>query len=56
MAVVTLDAMHTQTHTATTIRAEGAHYVFTVKANNEHLHAQLKELGVEAGARTRHTR
>ncbi|WP_143847497.1 ISAs1 family transposase, partial [Nocardiopsis sp. JB363] len=38
-AVVTLDAMHTQTDTATTIRGGGAHYVFTVKANNKHLYA-----------------
>ena len=43
-AVLTVDAMHTQTDTATTIRARGAHYVFTVKANNKHLHAQLKNL------------
>ncbi|MBB6119476.1 ISAs1 family transposase [Nocardiopsis algeriensis] len=43
-AVVTLDAMHTRTDTATTIRAGGAHYVFTVKADNKHLYAQLKEL------------
>lgn len=43
-AVVTLDAMHTQTHTATTIRAGGGHYVFTVKANNKHLYTQLKSL------------
>lgn len=42
--VVTLDAMHTQTDTATTIRAGGEHYVFTVKANNEHLYTQLKNL------------
>ena len=43
-AVVTLDAMHTQTHTATTIRAGGGHYVFTVKVNNKHLYTQLKSL------------
>lgn len=43
-AVVTLDAMHTQTDTATTIRGGGAHYVFTVKANNKHLYAQLKKV------------
>ncbi len=43
-ADVTLDAMHTQTDTATTIRAQGTHYVFTVKADNRHLYAQLKNL------------
>ena len=43
-AVVTVDAMHTQTDTAATIRAQGAHYVFTVKANNKHLYAQLKKV------------
>ncbi|MBB5494044.1 ISAs1 family transposase [Nocardiopsis metallicus] len=43
-AVVTLDAMHTQTDTATTIRTGGAHYVFTVKANNKNLYAQLKKV------------
>src|SRR5699024_12231156 len=43
-AVVTVDAMHTQTDTAHAIRAGGAHYVFTVKANNKHLYAQLKKV------------
>jgi predicted transposase YbfD/YdcC len=43
-AIVTLDAMHTQADTAATIRAGGAHYVSTVKANNKHLYAQPKEL------------
>lgn len=43
-AVVTVDAMHTQTQTAAAIRGAGAHYVFTVKANNKHLYAQLKDL------------
>ncbi|MET9781512.1 ISAs1 family transposase [Nocardiopsis sp. NPDC055879] len=43
-AVVTLDAMHTCTDTANTIRTGGAHYVFTVKANNKHLYAQLKKV------------
>ena len=43
-AVVTLDAIHTHTDTAHAIRAGGAHYVFTVKANNKHLYAQLKKV------------
>jgi predicted transposase YbfD/YdcC len=43
-AVVTVDAMHTQHDTAVTIQDLGAHYVFTVKANNKHLYAQLKNL------------
>jgi predicted transposase YbfD/YdcC len=43
-AVITVDAMHTQTDTARTITAAGADYVFTVKANQPTLHAQLKAL------------
>ena len=43
-AVVTLDAMHTQTDTATAITDAGGDYVFTVKANMPTLHAQLKKL------------
>lgn len=43
-AVVTVGAMHTQTQTAAAIRGAGAHYVFTVKANNKHLYAQLEAL------------
>jgi predicted transposase YbfD/YdcC len=43
-AVVTLDAMHTQTDTATTITGAGGDYVFTVKANMPTLHQKLKEL------------
>lgn len=43
-AVVTCDAMHTQTDTATTITDAGADYVFTVKANMPTLHAKLKKL------------
>ncbi|MGB5112705.1 MAG: ISAs1 family transposase, partial [Mycobacterium sp.] len=40
-AVVTLDAMHTQTDTATTITGAGGDYVFTVKANMPTLMAGL---------------
>jgi predicted transposase YbfD/YdcC len=43
-AVVTLDAMHTQTDTATAITGAGGDYVFTVKANMPTLHAKLKAL------------
>jgi len=43
-AVVTLDAMHTQTDTATTITGAGGDYVFTVKANMPTLHHKLKKL------------
>jgi len=43
-AVVTLDAMHTQTDTATTITGAGGDYVFTVKANMPTLHQKLKTL------------
>jgi predicted transposase YbfD/YdcC len=43
-AVVTLDAMHTQTDTATTITDAGGDYVFTVKANMPTLHHKLKKL------------
>jgi len=42
--VITADAMHTQTDTATTVLAAGAHYVFTVKANQPGLLARLKHL------------
>jgi predicted transposase YbfD/YdcC len=42
--VVTVDAMHTQTDTATAIVQDGGDYVFTVKANQPRLHAQLKAL------------
>jgi predicted transposase YbfD/YdcC len=42
--VVSLDAMHTQTDTATTILKAGGDYVFTVKANMPTLHKNLKEL------------
>lgn len=43
-AVVTLDAMHTQTDTATAITGAGGDYVFTVKANMPTLHQTLKKL------------
>ena len=43
-AVVTVDALHTQHETATKIRAEGGHYVFTVKADQKHLYQQFKAL------------
>ena len=43
-AVVTLDAMHTQTDTATAITGAGGDYVFTVKANMPTLHQKLKQL------------
>jgi len=43
-AVVTVDAMHTQTDTATAITGAGADYVFTVKGNQPTLYAQLKAL------------
>lgn len=43
-AVVTLDAMHTQTDTATAITAADGDYVFTVKANMPTLHGKLKKL------------
>ena len=42
--VVTLDAMHTQTDTATTITGAGGDYVFAVKANMPTLHHKLKRL------------
>lgn len=42
--VITLDAMHTQTDTATTITATGADYVLTVKANQPSLLKALKAL------------
>jgi predicted transposase YbfD/YdcC len=43
-AVLTMDAMHTQNDTATTILDAGGDYVFTVKNNMPTLHAQLKKL------------
>lgn len=43
-AVITMDAMHTQTDTAELVIARGAHYVMTVKANMPTLYARLKNL------------
>ncbi len=42
--VVTVDAMHSQTDTATAITGAGGDYVFTVKANQPGLHAACKRL------------
>ena len=43
-AVITMDAMHTQSDTAQVILGRGAGYVMTVKANMPTLYRQLKEL------------
>ena len=43
-AVVTVDAMHTQSDTANLITAAGGDYVFTVKGNQPTLHAACKKL------------
>jgi len=43
-AVITADAMHTQTTTAAYITGRGGHYVFTVKANQPGLFARCKAL------------
>jgi predicted transposase YbfD/YdcC len=43
-AVVTLDAMHCQKETAATIKAQGADYVLTVKANQPTLYEYLAGL------------
>jgi predicted transposase YbfD/YdcC len=43
-AVVTLDAMHCQTDTATAIRSRGADYILTVKGNQPGLYGRLLEL------------
>lgn len=43
-AVVTVDAMHTQTDTARLIVEAGGDYVFTVKANQPTLYAACKQL------------
>lgn len=42
--VITVDAMHTQTDTASAILDAGADYVFTVKGNQPGLHKRLKAL------------
>ncbi len=57
-AVVTVDAMHTQTDTANLITAAGGDYVFTVKGNQPTLHAACKNLPwnkVPAGHRSTST-
>jgi predicted transposase YbfD/YdcC len=43
-AVITVDAMHTQTDTATAITGAGGDYLFTVKGNTPTLHRHLKAL------------
>jgi predicted transposase YbfD/YdcC len=43
-AVITIDAMHTQTDTAKAVLARQADYVMTVKANMPTLYRQLKKL------------
>lgn len=43
-AVITIDAMHTQTDTAQAIIVRGADYVMTVKANMPTLYKRLKKL------------
>ena len=43
-AVITADAMHTQTTTAAYVTARGGHYVFTVKANQPGLFARCRAL------------
>ncbi|WP_460709110.1 ISAs1 family transposase, partial [Myceligenerans halotolerans] len=43
-AILTLDALHTQTVTAAQILAAGAHYVLTVKGNQKTLYRELKKL------------
>jgi DDE family transposase len=43
-AVITIDAMHTQSDTAQVITGQGADYVMTVKANMPTLYRQLKKL------------
>jgi DDE_Tnp_1-associated/Transposase DDE domain len=43
-AVITIDAMHTQSDTAQVILGRGAGYVMTVKANMPTLYRQLKKL------------
>jgi predicted transposase YbfD/YdcC len=42
--VITVDAMHTQTDTATVITTGGGDYVFTVKANQPNLYTACKNL------------
>lgn len=42
--IVTADALHTQREHAEYVTGRGGHYLFTVKANQPTLHAQLKTL------------
>lgn len=42
--LVTADALHTQTATATWLRERGAHHLFTVKRNQSGLHKALEHL------------
>ncbi len=48
--VLTLDALHTVRDTARSIRAAGAHYVMTVKANRAELYTRCAELVAHAEA------
>ena len=50
-AVVTVDAMHTQTDTATAITEAGGDYVFTVKGNTPTLHRAAEGPALEGRAR-----
>jgi predicted transposase YbfD/YdcC len=43
-AVITVDAMHTQTDTAKVITDAGGDYLFTIKGNQPRLHAACKNL------------
>ena len=52
-AVITIDAMHTQSDTAQVILGRQADYVMTVKANMPTLHKQLKKLPWAAAPRSR---
>ncbi|WP_308340750.1 ISAs1 family transposase [Rhodococcus sp. USK10] len=53
--VVTMDALHTQTDTATLITEAGGDYVFTVKANMPTLHRNHKALPWKDIPAARHT-
>ena len=54
-AVVTVDAMHTQTDTATAITNAGGDYVFTVKGNTPTLHRATQDPALEGRARALRT-
>ena len=51
--VITIDALHTQAHTAQAIISRQADYVMTVKGNMPTLHKRLKELPWAAGPAAR---